>query len=156
MALSETDSAIIHDKELQGIFLNLMMNEQMESENLSYLDPKGFLSFFLSNDPDENNIPFYLKVIMRRIEVCNLNLTLTKEAYASFCLFPDRIGAAVIMLIDILEEFGETTVSFNDICMRLYPYGFYNEEALEKRIEEMKEDKTHFEDQRKIKYSYLY
>jgi hypothetical protein len=99
---------------------------------------------------------FPFKVVEKRIEVFGFNMKFTIPAFLSFGVFPDRVGAVVVMLIDILETLGEGNITLSDIIEKLYPMGFYTEEGFINRAEEMKADKMLPEEQRKYKYSFLY
>jgi hypothetical protein len=95
---------------------------------------------------------FPFQVIQNRIEIFGYDMKFTIPAFLSFGVFPDRVGAVVVMLIDILETLGEGNITLNDIAEKLYPYGFYNEAGLEKRIDEIKLPA----EEMKSKYNNLY
>ena len=115
---------------------------------------KGMEESSTSSEDDEALFPF--RVVEKRIEIFGYDMKFTIPAFLSFGVFPDRVGAVVIMLIDILENLGESNITLNDIAEKLYPYGFYNEAGLEKRIDMMRADKELPEVERKYKYSYVY
>ena len=139
-------------KSLLGILMLEMQDKNLKTAKEIL---KGMEESSTSSEDEEGLFPF--RVVERRIEVFGFNLKFTIPSFLSFGVFPDRIGAVVIMLIDILETLGEEgTITLNDIAEKLYPYGFYNEAGLEKRIDMMKADKELPEVERKYKYSYVY
>jgi hypothetical protein len=139
-------------KSLLGIVMLEMQDKNLKTAKEIL---KGMEESSTSSEDDEALFPF--RVVEKRIEIFGFNLKFTIPSFLSFGVFPDRVGAVVIMLIDILETLGEEgTITLNDIAEKLYPYGFYNEAGLEKRIDMMRADKELPEVERKYKYSYVY
>lgn len=103
----------------------------------------------------EDRLPFPFKVAIRRLEVFGLPWTFSVGAFLCLGLFPGTIGGTMVMLIDLLGEYGDNQVTVEDV-VKVYPWGFYSEEALSKRIDEIKTDEAKPESDRTIKYSYVY
>jgi hypothetical protein len=92
-------------------------------------------------------LPVGINVLLRRLEVMKLPIKLTMGAYVIMSVYPKVIGGTVVMLVDMLENYKDKLVGVEEIA-ETYPYGFYNETALVKRIEFLKGG-THA-------YSYVY
>jgi hypothetical protein len=63
-----------------------------------------------------------------------LPISLTIGAAVLFSTFPDRIGGAILMLVDLLTAYEGKTIGVEDVA-REYPYGFYSEDALIARLD---------------------
>lgn len=99
--------------------------------------------------PGDKELPFTSKVVKKRIEVMKLPIEFTDAALLSIDIFTQgNPGRAVVFLIDALTKFENGIVSLNDVCEKLYPMGFYTEEALEEYIDGCKD--------RKYKWSEIY
>lgn len=94
-----------------------------------------------------------LAILDRRLEVYNLPIKFSEGAMLLAAVLPDRVGALIVLLIDVLENYENDVVTVEKLA-EIYPYGFYNEEALCKRIDQIKADRA--EEARSIKYSYIY
>lgn len=90
------------------------------------------ISILLSNnEPDipENEIPFPIKIIEKRIDVLKLPIKLTTTAKLLLLVLTDgNPGKMVTSLIDCLVKFENQTVTKDMVC-DLYPNGFYNENS---------------------------
>ena len=148
-SLSATD-AIPMDEEKSRLFMQLCLCDIQKPIEIKQgtLDEHG-MKF--------DELPFGVKIVLRRIEVMHLPLKMTVATLMAFALFPDRAGAAVLMLIDLLENYADRDepVTIEDLG-NTYPMGFYNEKALEARIDAIKADKARPQEERKFKFSYVY
>ena len=85
---------------------------------------------------------FPTQVIKKRIEAMKLPISFSNSAYLATPIFAKVTGAVVILLIDCLMVYGESRkdnpITIEDICTRIYPWGKYSPEALEKRIDDIK------------------
>lgn len=80
---------------------------------------------------------FFITAVQKRIEVFKLPIKFNDYALACIPIFCDRIGAAIVFLIDCLEEFENEEVTANKIA-EIYPWGFYNEEFFKERVNSLK------------------
>ena len=101
------------------------------------------------------DVPFYIEAVLKRVEVMKLPISFDLSSILSIFAFTDRIGAAMVWLIDILENYENKKVSLQDI-INIYPFGFYTESALINRIDFLKDDQQKSVDLRRCKYSYVY
>jgi hypothetical protein len=137
---------------------SLLAIVELEMQDSSFKTAKEILGEMTSRSESTEDMEalFPFQAIEKRIDVYGFNMKFTIPAFLSFGVFPDRVGALVVMLIDILETLGEENITLNDIIENLYPWGFYNEKGLVQRIDELKADKELPEEQRKYKYSFVY
>jgi hypothetical protein len=149
--------ATLSSEQMEGLmalmFLEMETGKVFLTVDDLILDMKEKMKEETEVDPD---ILFYYEAIQKRVNALGFKLRFTLPAFLSFGVFADRIGAVILMLIDILEKLGENDISLGDIATRLYPMGFYSEEGLWKRIDEIQADKAKPEGERKFKYSYVY
>ncbi len=81
---------------------------------------------------DTDRTLFLPKIIQKRIDVMKLPVRFTFGALLSILAFTDRAGAAVILLIDVLQSFvkDEQSSSYvtitTEMLVDLYPNGFYD------------------------------
>lgn len=143
------------DRRAMEMMIPLLMAENSSQDHPKIRTLSDFVGVFPGAIKDENEVPPPLTIVLKRIEVLNLPITFTPESMMAFIIFPDRVGAVVVMLIDLLEAFEDEQVTLEKIC-RMYPMGFYNEEALEERIDFLKEDRCLPEDKRRCKFSSVY
>lgn len=112
-------------------------------ELLTGFGSNTYLAFIESNKGDkkfinkllkskEYNNQFLTQILNKRVEVCELQDKIDKEALAMYlCFNIPNPGAAIIYLIELLE-FYETNgrkATIVDIA-DIYPRGFYNKETL--------------------------
>lgn len=79
--------------------------------------------------PPEHEYDLLMQILKKRIDVLELPVQLDGWALAALTLIATNPGRAVVALIDCLDKF-EGKVTVEDITMRLYPMGFYDEESL--------------------------
>lgn len=103
----------------------------------------------------EIEVPFLISIALKRVDALSLPISFSLGGLLAFGVFPDRAGASIAMLIDLLGEYRNKTVTLQDI-MKVYPFGFYNEEALIRRIDEIKADAGKEASERKEEFSYVY
>jgi len=137
------------DPETEKLFGQLLGNEQAFG-----------IVFYTAEEASEEfrtdeGVPFFLSVILKRITVLKLPIGFSAGALLCFALYPKVVGAAVVMLIDLLGEFEGSRVALYDI-EQMYPFGFYTQEAFIRRAEAIKADQCLPEAERVIKYSYVY
>lgn len=100
---------------------------------------------------DELREQFPYKVYQKRMDVLKLPLKLSPTALIFLISLCDRAGHIPVFMIDCLElqdMLGVDHLGLDDIAAELYPWGFYNEEGLRKRIDVIKEGKG--------KYDFIY
>lgn len=110
----------------------------------------------------ENEKPFFVSVIEKRIEGLNLPIRFTENAKYSSMAFCKVVGDAVIFLVDSLRakvpkeiyekwkndphsitEEDKIEVNMNDIAMSVYPTGYYTEDSFADYIDNfLKENKV--------------
>jgi len=127
--------------EVGRFFIEMAMMEATEGK-------KAFSQEELNSLFEGEETPFPIGVVAKRLEVLKLPIQFTKAAWSAFTIFPDRVGGVVLMLIDLLTEYENQLVGLADI-IEMYPYGFYNEEALMDRID------NHVK-KGEFKYSFVY
>jgi len=94
------------------------------------------------------DLPFVPQIIKRRVEVLNLPLVLTNTGLWGTICFAKNPGQAVVLLIDFLTRYEGEKLTANKLC-ELYPFGFYNEDALCDYIDNQIKPK-------KVKWSEIY
>jgi len=75
-----------------------------------------------------------IQILKKRIEVLELPIKFNDYALGAILSFCDRPGAVVLLLIDCLQEYENEEVTV-DKLVNLYPFGFYNEQAMIDRID---------------------
>ena len=91
------------------------------------------------NAMEKDNFFLYM-VYKKRMEVLKLPLKLTVTALLFLLMLSDRAGHVTTWIVDCLElqdSLGKEEIDTNDICNHLYPFGFYSEDGLRKRIDEI-------------------
>lgn len=94
-------------------------------------------------------VPFPIGVVTKRIDAMKLPISFTLGALLMTSIMPDRAAGVVIMLIDLLSEYEGQVVTVKKVAQK-YPFGFYSEDALIERIDELKADPA------KEKFGYVY
>jgi hypothetical protein len=79
-------------------------------------------------------LPPLSEIVRKRVEVMKLPIKFTPAAYLAVNAFCDRPGAAVVLLIDCLNKHEGDTIDV-DKLVRIYPDGFYSEDAFIRRID---------------------
>lgn len=99
----------------------------------------------------EKELPLASKIVKKRIDVMKLPLKYNTTGITSVSLFVDRAGFAVLFLIDCLNILIPLNLDMTckNICMYVYPHGFYTDESAINIIDE-------FIKTRKIKYAEIY
>lgn len=100
------------------------------------------------HNPEEKNLDglisedlkasFFYQVYQRRIEGMKLPLKLSSTALIFLLCLADRVGHIPCFMVDCLElqrDLGKDHLTLTDVVEKLYPYGFYNEEAFGNRID---------------------
>lgn len=77
----------------------------------------------------EKELPFFSAVVKQRIESMKLPIGFTPHALLAINALADRVGSAVVILIDALTKYEGTVVTTSELA-DLYPSGFYDEETL--------------------------
>jgi len=147
MPLSKENSVPM-DEETSKMFLQACA---MDMQGRTPVDMKTFIDMGIP----ENEVPFGTAAVLKRIDAMRLPISLTIGAAVLFSTFPDRIGGAILMLVDLLTAYEGKTIGVEDV-VREYPYGFYSEDALIARLDAIKADSGLPEDQRKEKFGYVY
>jgi hypothetical protein len=139
------------DKEQSEMLVKLIMLDHAAKAGKAKVP--NFEEIKLSKDGKDGDMPFLSEIVYRRIVGMKLPVRMSFAALMSVSIFCDRPGAAIVMLMDVLSEFAEdrlkdydakdqfqvevlntvveaVEVSLDDICIRLYPMGFYNMDEL--------------------------
>jgi hypothetical protein len=78
---------------------------------------------------------FFIAVILKRIEAFNLPIKFSAPAKMAILGLVDRVGSAVILLIDCLNAYEGQTVN-TGMLANLYPMGFYDEDTRDRYVDE--------------------
>jgi len=82
-----------------------------------------------TNLPEEE-LPFTLKMLNKRLEVMDLPIKITERAkWLLFILTEQNPGKMNVALIDCLTEYSEGKVDYDEV-VDLYPMGFYTDESV--------------------------
>ena len=113
------------DKDQSEMFIKLVMAEAMEQKG----DAKPLPPIA------EEDLPFTSKVVAKRIEALSLPISFNTFGYLTIEVFArGNPGRAVTILIDCLTEYEGEEIGTNELS-KLYPWGFYTEEALIEKID---------------------
>lgn len=90
----------------------------------------------------EEEMPFFCKVIQKRIDVLKLPIKFDIYSMLSITCFCDVVGQAVVLLIDCLTKFEKEITEENPIINMtidklcdVYPWGFYKQKEFERYAE---------------------
>lgn len=100
---------------------------------------------------DELKEQFPYKAYAKRMEVLKLPLKLSPTALIfliSLCKVTGHIPVFMIDCLELQELLGVDHLTLDDVAAQLYPWGFYNEEAFGRRVDEIKQGKG--------KYDFIY
>ena len=101
---------------------------------LSHEDAKSLFQFMmLEKDnvevPDEDLKDFFLaQIVKSRIDGMKLPVKYTNLGLVAINCFAHNPGQAVALLIDFLTRYENETITVDKLC-KLYPFGFYTDEA---------------------------
>ena len=145
--VKEQDAAPLGKDVISDLFTAIQMDQGSK-------DPVSF-GTFASIGIKEEEVPFGIGLVLKRIDAMKLPISFTLGGILTFGIIPDRAAAAVIMLIDLLEEYKGKTVTVEDV-FTAYPYGFYKEESMLARADAIKADCALDPADRKMEFSYVY
>jgi len=95
----------------------------------------------ISKITKEINDSYLIQILKKKIEVLELPIKFNDYALVSVLVFCDRPGAIVLLLIDCLQEYENEEITVVKL-VELYPFGFYSEQAMIDRINEIKTGKS--------------
>lgn len=122
------------DNEQSTLLLSMLL-AQRENRILNIVinNDEHFVSLLKSEFREELDMFFFQHAIQKRIDIMELPIRFTLGTMLSIHSFVDRIGSAILLLVDSLECFvkeknnylNPAIVDIEDL-ISMYPYGFYN------------------------------
>jgi hypothetical protein len=140
LPLEKKDTSILTTPTKKDILLNLILIEKST--------PADQLEELIT---DELKAEFQYKVYAKRMEVLKLPLKLNAPALIwllSVCRVTGHIPVFMIDCLELQEMLGVDHLTLDDVIRHAYPWGFYSDEAIGRRIDEIKQGKG--------KYDFIY
>lgn len=128
------------DESMLLIKLSLMEQQLLKESSLSYDEYFSYENYDIAKvfaktlAVDGEKLPFLSQILLKRLEgfAPNLKITLSAVLYAGLiCKNP---AGAVIIAMDLMEQYGlkeKYVVNLDDMCLCMYPNGFYDMDKYE-------------------------